>query len=59
MRSDNRLIFVSNRLPVTIADGPQGLHLRPSSGGLVTALRPLLRAAGRLLGWMDRDRKQA
>ncbi len=42
MTSDNRLIFVSNRLPVTIAEGPQGPELRPSSGGLVTALRPLL-----------------
>ena len=42
MTSDSRIIFVSNRLPVTIVEGPQGPEIKASSGGLVTALRPLL-----------------
>lgn len=42
MQSDKRLILVSNRLPVSITEGPMGPVLTPSSGGLVTALRPLL-----------------
>ena len=52
MKPDTRLIFVSNRLPVTIVEGPQGQQLKPSSGGLVTALRPLLRESnGYWVGW--------
>ena len=52
MTLDKRLIFVSNRLPVTIAQTPDGPHLVPSSGGLVTALRPLLHERdGYWVGW--------
>jgi len=44
-----RLVIVSNRLPVTIARNGDGEHeVRPSSGGLATALRPIVRKTG---GW--------
>jgi trehalose 6-phosphate synthase len=48
-----RLVVVSNRLPVTLSRGPDG-HWRAvaSSGGLVTALVPLLRDRGGVwIGW--------
>jgi alpha,alpha-trehalose-phosphate synthase [UDP-forming] len=52
MKSEKRLIFVSNRLPVSITEGPQGPVLTPSSGGLATALRPLLHESkGFWVGW--------
>jgi len=52
MTSDKRLIFVSNRLPVSIRQGKLGPELVPSSGGLATALRPLLRESdGFWVGW--------
>jgi alpha,alpha-trehalose-phosphate synthase [UDP-forming] len=47
-----RMVVVSNRLPITIEKTPDGLRLEPSSGGLVTALRPLLNdCAGTWIGW--------
>ncbi len=46
------LILVSNRLPTTIEMGPSGPILNPSSGGLVTALRPVLKTRkGYWIGW--------
>jgi alpha,alpha-trehalose-phosphate synthase [UDP-forming] len=58
MTSDTRLIFVSNRLPVTIDEGLDGPELRPSSGGLVTALRPILHATkGYWIGWTGTEFK--
>jgi trehalose 6-phosphate synthase/phosphatase len=43
---------VSNRLPVTAHRGPRGLELRPSPGGLVSALEPVLqRSGGVWVGW--------
>ncbi|MBM7844457.1 alpha,alpha-trehalose-phosphate synthase (UDP-forming) [Herpetosiphon giganteus] len=49
----NRLMIVSNRLPITIAEQPNGTPmLKPASGGLVTALDPILRQArGTWIGW--------
>jgi trehalose 6-phosphate synthase/phosphatase len=49
----NRLIVVSNRLPVTIAQTRNGQAcVRPSGGGLVTALLPVLRQdGGAWIGW--------
>ena len=41
-----RLIVVSNRLPITIESLGDRYDIRPSSGGLVSALRPLLRRVG-------------
>ncbi|RJP23024.1 MAG: trehalose-6-phosphate synthase [Candidatus Abyssobacteria bacterium SURF_5] len=49
----NRLIIVSNRLPVIISRGKDGkLHSKPGSGGLVTAIAPVLRNRGGVwIGW--------
>lgn len=52
----HRMLIVSNRLPVTMEEGAEGPVLAPSSGGLVTALRPLLRdCAGVWIGWTGTD----
>ncbi|HKA15555.1 MAG TPA: bifunctional alpha,alpha-trehalose-phosphate synthase (UDP-forming)/trehalose-phosphatase [Myxococcota bacterium] len=49
----DHLIVASNRLPVTIERGRRGPQLRRSSGGLVAALDPALRAlGGSWLGWL-------
>ncbi len=47
-----RLVIVSNRLPMTVEhDGSQWIA-KPSTGGLVTALAPVLRDRGGLwIGW--------
>jgi trehalose 6-phosphate synthase/phosphatase len=52
MKDTSRLIVVSNRLPVTIRESGSQLVVGKSSGGLVTALEPLLqRARGCWIGW--------
>ena len=52
MKRGGELILVSNRLPTTIEPGPDGPVLKGSSGGLVTALRPVLKARkGYWIGW--------
>lgn len=52
MKPDGDLILVSNRLPITTEMGPGGPVLKPSSGGLVTALRPVLKTRkGYWIGW--------
>ncbi len=54
--SQHRIVVVSNRLPVTIVRGHDGFQIEPSSGGLVTALRPLLNdSAGIWIGWTGTD----
>jgi alpha,alpha-trehalose-phosphate synthase [UDP-forming] len=46
------LILVSNRLPASLEAGPDGPIVKPSAGGLVTALRPVLKARkGFWIGW--------
>lgn len=52
MTEKSRLVIVSNRLPLSI-DGPVGnLSVTPSSGGLVSALSPVLRNRGGIwIGW--------
>ncbi len=51
-----RMIVVSNRLPVTVEATDDGFRIEPSSGGLVTALRPLLNdCAGVWIGWTGTD----
>ena len=55
-RDRSRMVVVSNRLPVTIESTPAGFRVDPSSGGLVTALRPLLNdCAGGWIGWTGTD----
>ena len=54
----DRVILVSNRLPVSIAAGPEGPELSASSGGLATALRELHeRGNGRWIGWLGDQSK--
>ena len=51
-RSIRRLVVVSNRLPVVLTKGAGGWRVEPGSGGLVTALAPVLRDRGGLwIGW--------
>ena len=53
-----RLICVSNRLPVTIDPTTEPPSIRPSSGGLVTALSPVLKRSGGVwMGWTGQDRE--
>lgn len=52
----HRMVVVSNRLPVTVEQNPEGFRVEASSGGLVTALRPLLNeCAGVWIGWTGTD----
>ena len=52
MSLDGRLIVVSNRLPFSVTESETGLRLERSSGGLVSALLPLLKRNGRCwIGW--------
>jgi len=47
-----RLVVVSNRLPIVIEKEQEQLRIVPGSGGLVTALAPVLRNRGGLwIGW--------
>jgi trehalose 6-phosphate synthase len=52
-RIKKRLVIVSNRLPVVLDRGDEGRwRAKPGSGGLVTALAPVLRDRGGLwIGW--------
>ena len=46
------LVVVSNRLPFVVTRGDNGVRIEPGSGGLVTALRPVLAdRGGRWVGW--------
>src|SRR3954469_5061622 len=48
----SRLIVVSNRLPYVFRKGPRGWRAEPGSGGLVSALLPVLRdRGGTWIGW--------
>jgi trehalose 6-phosphate synthase len=50
--SEKRLIIVSNRLPISLKKEQGRWQALPSSGGLVTALGPVLRNRGGLwIGW--------
>ena len=47
-----RLVAVSNRLPIRVAGEGRERRLEPGSGGLVTAMAPVLRNRGGLwIGW--------
>ena len=49
-----RLVVISNRLPIVVNKNPNGKWcINPGSGGLVTALGPVLRDRGGLwIGWL-------
>ena len=54
MQAAHNLILISNRLPATVESTPDGLQIKPSSGGLVTALRPVLASQkGAWIGSID------
>jgi len=47
-----RLVIVSNRLPIIVESTDTGPQIRSSSGGLVSALEPILQQRGGLwIGW--------
>jgi trehalose 6-phosphate synthase/phosphatase len=56
-----RLVIVSNRLPIVIHEDDDGsLKLREGSGGLVTALAPVLKNRGGVwIGWAGLDESQS
>src|SRR5579872_5043555 len=48
----NKLIVVSNRLPVTLARDGDTWTAKASSGGLATAMEPILKETGGVwIGW--------
>lgn len=55
-----RLVIVSNRLPVTLDCTADTVTVQPGSGGLVTALAPVLRRfGGAWIGWPGSDATDA
>ncbi len=55
----NRIIFVSNRLPITINKGKEGLEFKPSIGGLATGLTSVHNADNSLwVGWCGKSRQE-
>ncbi len=58
--SGGKLVVVSNRLPVSVERSDAGIRLQPSCGGLVTAMRPLLKGSGGCwVGWTGTDAEPA
>lgn len=52
MSTEQRLVVVSNRLPVVLKKEGNNWHIRPGAGGLVTALAPVLgHRGGAWVGW--------
>lgn len=52
MESKERLLVVSNRLPVTLHGSGENWKAEPSAGGLATAMKPILDQTGGLwIGW--------
>ncbi len=50
------IVVLSNRLPFTYTRGPRGLERKPSPGGLVSALEPVLqKRGGTWIGWPGVD----
>ena len=51
--ADRNFVVVASRLPADRVEGPDGeTSWRPSPGGLVTALEPVMREAGGVwIGW--------
>jgi len=51
-RKESKLVIVSNRLPVVLSKEENEWHVAPGSGGLVTALNPVLKdRGGYWIGW--------
>ena len=59
MRKGRRLVVVSNRLPVTVNTSGSEPVIEHSSGGLVTALSPVLQQySGYWIGWTGTERSE-
>ncbi len=59
MRKGRRLVVVSNRLPVTVNTSGSEPFIEHSSGGLVTALSPVLQQySGYWIGWTGTERSE-
>ncbi|HYU44609.1 MAG TPA: trehalose-6-phosphate synthase [Terriglobales bacterium] len=59
MRRGRRLVVVSNRLPVTVNTSGNEPVIEHSSGGLVTALSPVLQQySGYWIGWTGTERSE-
>ena len=59
MRKGRRLVVVSNRLPVTVNTSGNEPVIEHSSGGLVTALSPVLKQySGYWIGWTGTERSE-
>ncbi len=58
-RSERPILVASNRLPFTIHRTEGGLERRPSSGGLISALEPVVRRrGGTWVGWPGTELKR-
>jgi trehalose 6-phosphate synthase/phosphatase len=58
--AEGKLIVVSNRLPLSLRRGAEGWVAEPSSGGLASALRPILKARGGVwIGWPGHRPREA
>jgi trehalose 6-phosphate synthase len=58
-RETGRLVVVSNRLPIVVTREQDRWHVEPGSGGLVTALAPVLRNRGGIwIGWPGTSKTQ-
>jgi trehalose 6-phosphate synthase/phosphatase len=54
--AERPILIASNRLPFTFQRSPRGLERKPSTGGLVSALEPVLRRrGGTWVGWPGID----
>ncbi len=54
-----RLLIVSNRLPITIQEKKGDLHIEPSVGGLATGLRSWYKSSPSIwIGWAGIGRKK-
>jgi len=52
MNTEKRLVVVSNRLPIVLQSGESAWTALPATGGLVTALTPVLASRGGVwIGW--------
>jgi trehalose 6-phosphate synthase/phosphatase len=60
MNRHDRMLIVSNRLPVVIEEDDGEWKMRPGSGGLVTAMAPVLRNRGGVwIGWSGLENENA
>ena len=58
--AEGKLIVVSNRLPLSVRKGVDGWVAEPSSGGLASAVNPILKARGGLwIGWPGHAPREA